>query len=64
MYITIEYATCVVLTFVAGALLFGAFAAFLMIQEGVLLFSGFVRALLLSEGPIMRPARGLSAEGR
>ncbi len=64
MYIILEYAICVGLVFVAGALLFGACAAFLLIQEVVGTFEIAISALIHDCAPIVRPARHLSIRVR
>ncbi len=64
MYIVFEYATCFTLTLIAGALLFGASVAFLLIQKGVRLLGGFARAFMRLSAPVMGPAGHLSMQGR
>jgi len=60
MYIILECAICAGLVFVAGTLLYGACAAFLIFQKAAGLFAGFVGALMHRRLQALRRANPLS----
>src|SRR5579872_5721384 len=60
MYIILEYTVCVGIVVVAGTLLYGACAVFVMIQEATRLSAGFIGALMRRRVRVMRSATPLS----
>jgi hypothetical protein len=64
MYIVLEYAICIVLTLVAGAILFALSAALIIVEEGVLLVGGIIRSVLKRQSePTSRPVGEPAIQG-